>query len=220
MLDFGGGFSYHAHMKEKTVALNWAIELQSIAQIGLTYAKDVFDIERYERLREISAEMLAAQSDLPLPKIRELFCNESGYQTPKIDTRAAIFEKGKILLVQEKSGEWSLPGGWVEVQLSVKESCMKEVREEAGLAVRAERIIAVQDRDKHNQPPYAYGICKIFVLCSALGGEFVPNAETLQRAYFALDELPPLSEEKNTAEQIALCFEAHAAGESWQVSFD
>lgn len=200
--------------------LNWAIELQSIAQIGLTYAKDVFDIERYERLREISAEMLAAQSDLPLPKIRELFCHETGYQTPKLDTRAAIVEDGKILLVQEASGKWSLPGGWVDVMLSVKESCIKEVREEAGLEVRAERLIAVHDRNQHNQPPYAYGICKIFVLCTSLGGEFMPNSETLQSAYFSLDELPPLAEEKNTAEQIALCLEAYSAGLSWQTFFD
>lgn len=90
--------------------LKWAIEIQSIAQCGLTYTKDVYDIERYEQLRNISAEMISYKSDIPVDKIKRLFCNEEGYQTPKLDTRAAIFKEGKILLVHEKNGEWSLPG--------------------------------------------------------------------------------------------------------------
>ena len=85
--------------------LAWAVELQSLAQAGLTYGKDVFDLERYTRIREISAEMLAFKTDLPLEKVKELFCNETGYQTPKIDTRAAVFKDGKILLVQENCGK-------------------------------------------------------------------------------------------------------------------
>ncbi len=206
-------------MKPKDQHVQWAIELQSIAQIGLAYTKDVFDEERFQRIRAIAAEMIALQSDVPFEKVRGLFCNESGYQTPKIDTRAAIFQKEKILLVEENSGKWSLPGGWVDVNLSIKENAIKEVKEEAGLDVYAERLIAVQDRAKHNLPHYAYGICKIFVECSILGGEFQANSETKQSAFFAFDELPPLAEEKNTAEQIALCFQAHQS-ESWQVPFD
>nr|SUY21081.1 NUDIX hydrolase [Clostridioides difficile] len=150
--------------------LEWAIELQSIAQAGITYGKDIYDIERYERIREISAEMIAYKTDISTEKVRNLFCNESGYQTPKLDTRAVIFENGKILLVKENTGKWSLPGGWVEVNLSVKENTIKEVKEEAGLDITADRIIAIQDRAKHNLPIYAYGVCKIFVLCTVIGG--------------------------------------------------
>ena len=95
--------------------LNWAVELQSLAQAGLTYGKDVYDRERYERIREIAAEMVAHRTDIPLEKVKGLFCNETGYQTPKLDTRAAIFRDGRILLVQERDGRWALPGGWVEV---------------------------------------------------------------------------------------------------------
>ena len=101
--------------------LKWAIELQSLAQAGLTYGKDVYDKERYERIREISAEMVSSMADLPVEKVKDLFCNETGYQTPKLDTRAAVFEEGKILLVQENNGKWSLPGGWVDVNVSVKD---------------------------------------------------------------------------------------------------
>ena len=112
-------------MKEQW--LEWAIELQSLAQAGLTYGKDIFDRERYERIREISAEIMAYKTDIPVQKVKDLFCNETGYQTPKLDTRAAIFQNGKILLVKENSGKWSLPGGWVDVNVSVKENTIKEV---------------------------------------------------------------------------------------------
>lgn len=150
--------------------LEWAVELQSLAQAGLTYGKDVYDRERYERIRDISAEILSYKTDISVEKVKNLFCNEVGYQTPKLDTRAAVFEHEKILLVKENNGRWSLPGGWVDVNLSVKENTVKEVKEESGLDVTADRIIAIQDRDRHNLPAYAYGVCKIFVLCSVLGG--------------------------------------------------
>lgn len=196
--------------------LQWAIELQSLAQAGLTYGKDAYDLERYERVREIAAEMLSHTSDVPLEAVKTIFCNESGYQTPKIDTRAAIFEDGKILLVRENNGKWSLPGGWCDVNVSVGENTVKEVREEAGLDVVVERVIAVQDRAKHNLPAYAYGIYKIFVLCLVTGGHFQENIETTGYDYFAEDELPELAAEKNNEEQIQMCFEAYRAGEAWK----
>lgn len=199
--------------------LNWAIELQALAQAGLFYGRDVFDIERFQRIRDIAAEMLADRTELPPDTVRELFCNETGYQTPKIDTRAAVFRDGKILLVQEKDGLWALPGGWCDVLESVRSNTEKEVREEAGLDVRARRIIAAQDRNQHNRPRYAYGIIKFFVECELLGGEFRANSETLASGYFGLNELPPLSEDKTTAEQIELCFAAHASA-TWEPAFD
>lgn len=199
--------------------LEWAVELQSLAQAGLTYGKDVYDRERYERIREISAEMVAYKTEIPLDKVKDLFCNETGYQTPKLDTRAAIFKDNKILLVKENNGTWSLPGGWVDVNVSVKENTIKEVREEAGLDVTADRLIAVQDRSKHNLPLYAYGVCKIFVLCTVTGGHFQKNIETTGYGYFSENELPDLAAEKNTAEQIRMCFHAYR-DENWVTRFD
>ena len=110
-------------MEDKDLLIEWAKRLQSLAQAGLTYGKDDFDLERYQEIRNISAEIMAYKSDLPLQKVKDLFCNEIGYQTPKIGTRAAIFKDNKILLVQENDGSWSLPGGWCEVNMSVKENC-------------------------------------------------------------------------------------------------
>lgn len=199
--------------------LEWAMELQSIAQAGLFYSKDKFDLERFERIRTMAAEMISHQTDLPVSKVKDLFCNETGYQTPKIDTRAAIFHHGKILLVQEMDGRWALPGGWCDVNVSVKENTIKEVKEEAGLDVTADKIIAVQDRAKHNLPVYAYGVCKIFVLCCAVGGHFEKNIETQGFAYFSAEELPTLATEKNSEEQVRMCFDAYNSPD-WEVLFD
>ena len=200
--------------------LKWAIEIQSLSQIGLTYTKDVYDRERYQRLREISAEMLAKKTELSIEKVKDLFCNEIGYQTPKIDTRAVIFRDNKILLVHENNGTWSLPGGWCDVLESIKSNTEKEVREETGLNVRAVKIISIQDRNKHNKPVYAYGVCKIFVLCEVINGKFVENIETTEIRYFSLQDLPHnLAEEKTNKEQIEMCFKAYL-NENWQTQFD
>ncbi len=203
---------------DKWVSL--AIEIQSLAQAGLTYTSNVYDIERYERLRNISAEMISLKSDLELNKIKDLFCNETGYQTPKIDTRAAIFKNDKILLVHENNDTWSLPGGWCDVLESIGSNTIKEVKEETGLDVINQKLIAVQDRNKHNTPVYAYGVCKTFILCEIIGGEFQNNIETTEIKFFSLDDLPNnLAVEKNTKEQIELCFNAYK-NDNWQVQFD
>ena len=197
----------------------WAEELQSLAQAGLYYAKDDFDRERFQRVRQIAAEMMAERTGLPLEKVTELFCADSGYQTPKVDTRAAVFRDGKILLVQERDGRWALPGGWCEYNLTPAENAVKEAREEAGLDVAVKSLIAVQDRDRHNRPPYPFHIVKLFFLCEERGGAFRENSETLARGFFPREELPPLAAEKCCAEQVLLCFDA-AAAENWRVVFD
>lgn len=200
--------------------LKWAIEIQSLSQIGLTYTKDVYDRERYQRLREISAEMLAKKTEVSIEKVKDLFCHETGYQTPKLDTRAAIFRNNKILLVHENNGTWSLPGDWCDVLESVKSNTEEEVREETGLNVKAVKIISIQDRNKHNKPVYAYGVCKIFVLCEVINGNFVENIETTEIRYFSLQDLPHnLAEEKTNKEQIEMCFKAYL-NENWQTQFD
>ena len=205
-------------MKDKWI--EYAIEIQSIAQAGLAYVKDEYDKERYERLRDIAAKMLVLKSDLPLNKVKDLFCNETGYPTPKVDTRAAVFKDNQILLVQEKNGTWSLPGGWCDVDQSIGQNVVKETNEEAGLQVKPVKLIAVQDRNLHNEPIYAYGIVKVFVLCELLGGDFKENSETIQSQYFSLDQLPsPLATEKVTRKQIELCFEANVS-KNWQTQFD
>lgn len=199
--------------------LTWAIEIQSIAQNGLAYCKNIYDIERYERLRDIAAEMLSYKTDIPVEKVKSLFCHEQGYQTPKIDSRAAIFKHDKILLVQENDGLWSLPGGWVDVLETIDSNTVKEVKEEAGLDVKPRFLIAIHAQHKRNYPPFAYRVLKAFVMCEPLGGKFQHNSETLQSAYFTLDELPEMNNEKNTKEQVELCFQAYHS-KHWITEFD
>lgn len=190
--------------------LDFAIRIQSIAQAGLQYGKDKYDKERYEELRNIAAEMLAARTGMPVDKVYGLFCNETGYQTPKVDTRAAVFVEDKILLVHENNGTWSLPGGWCDVDQSVASNTEKEVREETGCIVSSDRLIAVQDWRKHNVTNYAYGVVKIFVLCKYECGKFEENIETTEIAFFGEAELPEnLAVEKCTKEQIQMCFAAY-----------
>lgn len=199
--------------------MDYIIELQFIAQTGLAYSSNVFDIERFQRLREISAEMLSGLTDEPLDFVREVFCSEKGFQTPKLDCRGAVIEDDKILLVQETDGRWALPGGWVDVNQTIKNNLIKEMKEEAGLDVEAGRLVAILDRNRHNSPRYIYNIAKVFILCKSLGGEFVENIETLQRGYFTYDDLPELATEKTSREQIKMCLEAHRDSD-WKVIFD
>ena len=190
--------------------LDFAIRIQSIAQAGLLYGKDQYDKERYGELRKIAAEMISEKTDISVEKVYDLFCNETGYQTPKVDTRAAVFMDDKILLVHENNGTWSLPGGWCDVDQSIASNTEKEVKEEAGFTVKAEKLIAVQDWRKHNVTNYAYGVVKAFVMCRYESGNFEENIETTEIAFFGKDEIPDhLAVEKCTREQIIMCFEAY-----------
>ena len=190
--------------------IDYAIRIQSIAQAGLQYGKDPYDRERYTALRQIAAEMISEKTDSPINKVSGLFCNETGYQTPKVDTRAAVFVNGRILLVHERNGSWALPGGWCDVDQSIASNTEKEVKEETGFVVAAERLIAVQDWRKHNVTNYAYGVLKAFVMCRYESGEFEQNLETTEAAFFGRDEIPEqLAAEKTTREQIRMCFAAY-----------
>lgn len=200
--------------------LIWAKELQALSQSGLAYSKDKFDIERFQRIRHISAEIMSEYTEIDSTKIKELFCNESGYQTPKVDVRGAVFKNDKILLVKEKiDGCWALPGGWADYNLSAKENIVKEMKEEAGLVVEPVKLIAVLDRNKHNTPVNPYGIYKIFILCKEISGSFEENIEIDESGYFDLTSLPELSETRNTIKQIHMCRDAYVSNQ-WQVLYD
>ena len=203
-------------MKTNDQIANWAMDLQSLAQAGLRYGHDVFDRERYEEIRRIAGEMMSARTGIPEEKLKTLFLGDEGYQTPKIDTRAAIFKDNRILLVREKkTQEWSLPGGWNDYDQTTAQNCVKEAREEAGRIVEPIKIIAVQDRNHHNKPV----ITKIFYLCKEISGKFTPNDETDACDYFNLDNLPKLSLGRNTKEQIAMCFDANNDPD-WDTKFE
>jgi len=135
--------------------LTWARELQAIAQTGLAYSRDPYDRVRYEALRALAARMFAARTDAPVDRIACLFAGETGYATPKIDVRAAVFDaRERLLMVRETSdgGRWTLPGGWADVNRSAAENAVKEALEESGYHVRALKLAALWDRARQRHP--------------------------------------------------------------------
>jgi ADP-ribose pyrophosphatase YjhB (NUDIX family) len=204
--------------------LDWAQRLQALAQSGLTYTQNPFEVERYEQVREIAAEMMAAQSELDVQPIRDLFADQAGYATPKMDVRGVIMKETgddvRILLVKERrDGLWTLPGGWADVGDSPAEATEREVLEESGYRARAVKLLACCDRNKHDHPPHAFHIYKLFFLCDLMGGAPAITTETEGVGFFAADEIPPLSLPRVTPAQIARFFE-HYRHPDWATDFD
>ncbi|MGN1401581.1 MAG: NUDIX hydrolase [Bacillus sp. (in: firmicutes)] len=186
--------------------LEWAKQLQSIAQAGLTYSKDVYDIERFEAIRNISIEIMGFQTDIEHTKLKNLFASEDGYATPKVDIRAVVFHKGKILLVHENTDGWALPGGWGDIGLTPSEVAVKEVKEESGFDVQPSKLLAVLDKKCHPHPPSAYHVYKMFIRCELIGGKAASGIETQDVRFFSEAELPPLSIARNTESQLRMAF--------------
>ena len=152
--------------------MRWAREIQAIAQTGLSYAPDHFDVERYERLSEIAAEMMAAGDEFLIAPLQSLFAAEVGHATPKIDVRATVFRDDTILLVREvEDGLWTLPGGWVDPGESPSEAAARETLEESGYHVTARRLLALYDRDRHAHPPMAFHVYKLYLRLRHLAGD-------------------------------------------------
>ncbi|MDO4681065.1 MAG: NUDIX hydrolase N-terminal domain-containing protein [Aerococcus sp.] len=176
--------------------------LIAIAQSGRYYGHDAFDIERYEEMMAVATELLTADHK---ELYRRLEADE-GYATPKIDVRAFIQnEAGEILLVQDKrTKEWSLPGGYAEVNVSPTENVIKEVNEETGLIATAAQLAGVFDTNKRSDIPQSFQYYKLIFRCEVADGEFQENLETSAMDYFALDALPTLSLVRTTTEQLQI----------------
>jgi ADP-ribose pyrophosphatase YjhB (NUDIX family) len=201
--------------------LLWARELQAIAQTGLTFSNDRYDLERYQRLRAIAVAMLASGSGAPVERISALFEQDLGYPTPKVDVRGAVFREQRILLVREISdGFWTLPGGWADVNQSASECVEREIQEESGFQTRALKLAAVWDYRRQRQvASHPYSIYKFFFICELIGGEASPSIETSAVEFFPLDQLPELSLGRVTPEQIGRMY-AHRRNPQLMTEFD
>jgi ADP-ribose pyrophosphatase YjhB (NUDIX family) len=190
--------------------LLWARELQATAQSGLTYAENPYDRARYTDMQALAARIMAEGSGADLSVIEGLFAQQSGYMTPKVDVRGAIFRDRSILLVSETAdgGRWTMPGGWADVNTSPMENVVREVREEAGYVVEVRKLAAVWDRDKIGHPqPHPFHIYKLFFLCDIVGQCEKSELETGEPRFFPLDALPELSESRTLASQIHRMYE-------------
>jgi len=191
--------------------LQWAKRLQAVSQTGLHYSKDPYDIERFQEIQQISAEMMAEGSSTEITKILGLISAQKGYATPKVDVRGVCFREEKILLVKERiDGGWTIPGGWADIGESPRECVEKEVWQESGFQARAVRLLAVLDREKDPAgPPLPFSIYKLFFLCEITGGEARPGSETLGVQFFGENEIPPLSLSRTTPRQIERMFASY-----------
>jgi ADP-ribose pyrophosphatase YjhB (NUDIX family) len=173
--------------------LLWAREIQALAQTGLAFPQDQYNRERYQRLRNLAAQIMADHASMDVQDIEVMFTQQTGYAMPKVDVRGAVFRDGRLLLVRETADwhRWSLPGGCADVNESPAEAVVKEEREEAGLEVRALKLAAVWDRARHaHKPIYPFHIWKLFFLCDITGGEPQTGPETSEVAFFTEHELP------------------------------
>lgn len=183
--------------------------IQALAEIGLEYSEIPYDIERYQELHEISLQLLEKMTDVPVDKIIPVIQEKNGYKTPKVDIRAAVFnDDGKILLVQENVDNcWSMPGGWTDICYSPKEVAEKECLEEAGIKVKAIRLLAIMDKQKQKMPPEFEYVYKIFLLCEPLSHTISTGSETTDVGWFTEEDLPELSQPRNSKEQVNLMFQ-------------
>jgi ADP-ribose pyrophosphatase YjhB (NUDIX family) len=193
-----------------------AIELAAMAQNGLNYATDRYEVARYQRLRAAAADILALLADGDTGEFRSALAAEGGHATPKIDVRGALFDDaGRVLLVQEKrDGCWTLPGGWADALDPPARAVEREFAEEAGLTVRAARLAAVHDGSRHNgHGASPWHIYKLFFVVERVNEQERPVAglddETTDVGFFAPDRLPALSTRRCTADQLRLMWTYH-----------
>jgi len=199
--------------------LAWAREIYSLSQSGLTYSENEYDRERYRRLQEITAEIIASQAEVSKEGALESFSMQAGYITPKIDVRGAVIQENKILLIQERAdGKWAMPGGWADLGNAPASVAEREVWEESGFRVEAEKVVAVIDANRI-EPMEFYHAYKIIFLCKLLSGEPRTSYETLAVDFFDLNDLPPLSIYRTNENMLREVF-AHVQDPNRPTAFD
>jgi ADP-ribose pyrophosphatase YjhB (NUDIX family) len=170
--------------------LEWAREIQALAQTGSHYAENIYQLQRYQRLMEIAAEIVDNYSESNSSEIRLAFNTPEGYATPKVDVRGAVFIHNQLLLVREKAdGDWTLPGGWADVGESPAQAAEREVWEETGFRVEAKKVIGIYDANRLGKLEFFHAY-KIVFLCELISGNPTPSNETTEVAFFSKDEIP------------------------------
>jgi len=204
--------------------LVWAREIQAIAQTGLAFSPDAYDRERFAALRRLAATIMAEHTAADQARIETLFEAETGYATPKVGVRGAVFDSsGRILMVREAidGHRWTLPGGWADVNQTPAQSVLREIREESGYDARIVKLAAVWDRSRHaHHPPMAFSVVRMFFVCVLEGGAPATSLETSGTGWFHEQEVPAdLSLRRTLPLHVARMF-AHWRDPSLPTEFD
>lgn len=186
-------------------------QIQSLAEIGVHYSKNEFDLKRYREMADLCISALSEMTGIDETDLKVKITESDGYKTPKVDVRSVVFnDRDQILMVRELVDDcWSLPGGWADIGYSPSEIAVKESREEAGAEVKAVRLLGILDKKCHDHPSDLYYIYKIFIECEFIGWVGSDEMETSDYGFFSLDSLPPLSTPRNTHGQISKLFDYH-----------
>ncbi len=184
--------------------LNHLKRLKALADTGLVYSKEPYDLERYEEIKQISLQLMAELTEMPLETVTSFYGPQEDYPTPKVDIRGIVLnDLHEVLLVKEQvDGKWSIPGGWADIGYTASEVIQKEIREETGLDVTVDRLLAVYDKKCHDHPPQPHYVYKIVFRCLVTGGEIRNSFDILDVDYFPVEKLPPLSKDRILEEQI------------------
>lgn len=189
--------------KNNSKWLEWAREIQALAQTGLTFAPNHYEEARNKRLLEIAAEITAHHADVGIDTLKKSFMAQPGYATPKVDVRAAVIKDGKILLVKERTdGRWAMPGGWADVGDYPAKAAEREALEESGFIVKAKKVVGVFDANRSGRPLEFFHAVKLVFLCDLIGGEAKSSEETSEVEFFDFDNLPPLSENRTNRKHL------------------
>lgn len=202
--------------------LNNIKRIKALAETGLLFTQNEYDIDRYNELKEISLQLMEEISDTPVEQLKMAFTPANDYPTPKIDVRGVVLnENGEILLVKEKmDGKWTIPGGWCEIGLSPNENLIKEMKEETGLNVTIERLLAIFDKKCHPHPPQPLYVYKLVFFCTINGSKTLnPDYEIADIGYFNMDNLPTLSEDRIVKNQLEIAHQK-VINNNFDVYFD
>jgi ADP-ribose pyrophosphatase YjhB (NUDIX family) len=200
--------------------LNIAREIQQLSQTGLAFAVTEYEKQRYKRLIEIVSEITSDHTELAKENVEKVLMKQPGYATPKIDVRAAVIKKDKILLVKEITDKrWAMPGGWADVGNIPSEVAIRETKEESGYDVKPLKVIGVFDANRNGTPLEFFHAFKIIFLCELLGGKAATSDETEAVEFFSLNELPPLSQNRTNQKHINEII-AHLKDPQRQTYFD
>jgi len=188
--------------------LELARRLHALARTGLHFCGNEYDRQRYEEIERIAAELLAGHEPADRDALLALWRGETGYVTPKVEVRGAMFRDDRVLLVRETAdGRWTLPGGWADVNESPSQAIEKEIEQESGFRARAVKLAALYDRSRHGHGETLFHGWKAFFLCEITGGEARGSYETDAVGFFAPDDLPPMSLGRSTPRQVARMLE-------------